>query len=401
MQTTFYTDASQSFTNLEQQLQTLQTQISTGVAVPNAETNPAAYVGGALDASQIALLGSDDQNQTSLQAGLGVASSTIQQASEELDSIQAVALQALNATTSAADLQGLAEQVGEGAQQLVSLANTQGANGNFIFSGTAASTQPFVESASGSVTYLGNDGSSSVEIAPGIEVNAALNGSVFTGALSGNGFASVSAALSNTGTATLLAVGVTQQATAQQFQQGSQAITLAIGSAGGKTTYTATQGGAVIGSGSATSGAEIDLKGVEFQLSGSAAVGDDFTIAPSRPQSVFGLTTTIQAALTSPGDTPAQLAQTRQIIGNALGGIASYQNLFSSTNAKVGIVLQTITGASTANANTAAVDQTNQANLTATNVPAALTSVDEQTNALEAAMKAFSMTENLSVFSFL
>jgi flagellar hook-associated protein 3 FlgL len=401
MQTTFYSDASQNFTSLEQQLQTLQQEISTGVAVPNASTNPADFVGGAEDAAQVALLGADNQNQTNLQAGLGAATTTIQQALTELDSVQSIALQAINGTTSSDNYQALAEQVGSGIQQLLSLANTQGPNADYIFSGTASTTKPFAQAGSGAVTYHGNDGSSTVQIAPGIEVNAALSGNVFTGALSGNGFASVSATLSNTGAATFLSVGVTQQAAAQAFQQGSKSINVTFGSSSGKTTYTATQGSAVIGSGSAKAGQDIALAGIDFQLTGSVAAGDSFTISPARLQSVFTLASTIQGALTSAGGGPAQVAQTRQVLGNALDGITAYQSIFSATSAKVGIVLQTISKATTANALTSTADQTNQSNLTAANLPATLTSLDEQTSALQAAMKAFSITQNLSLFAYI
>lgn len=401
MNTTFYSTASQNFMTQEQQIQTLQQEIGTGVAVPTAGTNPSNFVGAVRDASQISILGADNQNQTNLQARLGIATTTIQQTSTVLDSIQAIALQAINGTTSSQDYQALSEQIGSADQQLMSLANIQGVNDNYIFSGTTETTKPFVESGSGSVTYVGNDGSSSVEIAPGIQVNAALSGSVFTGSPSGNGFANVSASLSNTGTATLLAVGVTQQSAAQSFQQGSQPITISIGSSSGHPAYTAKQAGAVIGSGSAKSGAAIQLDGLNFQLAGSAVSGDSFTIAPSRPQSVFALAKTIQAALSSAGSTPAQMAQTRQVLGNALGAITAYQNRLAATNAKIGVVLKTITGASTANANMKIADQTNQSNLTAVDLPAALTSIDQQTSALQAALKAFSVAQGLSLFSYI
>ena len=140
-------------------------------------------------------------------------------------------------------------------------------------------------------------------------VNAALSGSVFTAAMTGNGYASLSAASGNAGSATLLATGVSDLSAATAFQEGSSPVTISFAaSADGALAYTATEGSATIGSGpvDTSDGATptIDLDGVELQLSGTPADGDSFTMAPSRPQSVFAMVQQIQSALSAPGLPP-------------------------------------------------------------------------------------------------
>ena len=402
MLSSFYTDAAQTFSNQEANLSLLEQQLSTGKAVSTASDNPAAFVTAATDSASATLLTSEGIAQTNVQSQLGVATSALQQAGTVVDHLQSIALQAANATENPADFQALSEQVGSSLQQLISIGNTQGNNGEYLFSGTAKNAQPFVQTGSGPVQYMGNDGLSMVEISPGISVNAALSGSAFTNGLSGNGYASVAGAATNGGTATLLPVGVANEASATAFQQGSKPITVTFSSgASGAVVYQASQGGVTVGSGPANSGGNIALDGVEYKLSGAPNAGDSFTIAPARPQSLFGLTQSIQQALATPGSTPAQLAQTQQVIGNALAGLGQYQTLLAGTNARVGVVLQNTQRAASANAERSTADQTNASALTGANIPQVMTDISQQTSALQAAFKAFGLASGLDVFNYL
>lgn len=402
MQTSFYTDAVQYFTAGEAKLQTLEQELATGNAVSTASANPAAFIGAAADTDDTGQLAAENDNQTDVQDTLGLGTSALTEAATVLDQIQQIALEAINGTVNGSEYQALSEQVQQNLQQLLAVANTEGNNGNYVFAGTASNTKPFLETASGSVEYIGDEGLSTVEVSPGITINAALSGSPFLSGYSGDGYASVTAAAANTGAATLLAVGVTDESEAAGFQEGSQPITVAFSTtSSGTIEYTATEGSATIASGSAASGQDITLDGIQFALSGTPASGDSFTVSPARPQSVFSLVQTIETALASPGTTSAERAQTTQVLGNALSGITQYQNLFTSANARIGVVLQTVSNAETDNTERSTTDETNAADLTAANTPAVMTSLDEQTTALQAALQAFGMTEGLSVFNYL
>jgi flagellar hook-associated protein 3 FlgL len=402
MQTSFFTTASQNFTDNEQLLQTLEEELSTGTAVSTASADPAAFVEAAADTDDVGQLTAEDKSQTNIQSTLGLGSTALGEAAVILDKIQQATLAAINSTTNSAEFQSLSGQVQQNLQQLIAIADTTDSNGDFIFAGTASNTRPFVQSASGTVAYFGNDGTSSVEVSPGITVNAALSGTAFTGGFSGDGFASVAAASGNTGTATFLPVGVVNESSATQFQRGSAPITVSFSAnASGGSTYTATQGSATISSGPAKAGEDIALDGIQFQLNGAPASGDSFTISPARPQSVFALVQGIQDALATPGTTAAERAQTAQALGNALSGISQYQNIITSENARIGVVLQTVSNAQNDNAQTITSDQNNAATLTSANVPQLLVEIDEQTTALQAALQAFGVTQGLSVFSFL
>lgn len=404
METTFYTNSAAAFTAQETQIQKLQAELSSGKSVNSASDGAAAYVGAARDNSAVVQLSAEQNSQTNILASLQVGTSTLSQVNTLLDQIQSVALQAVNATTSDLNFQALSDQVGQLGQQLLASANSRDPQGNFVFAGTAKGTEPFSQNGSGAVSYNGNEGLSNVEISPGITVNSALNGTVFMNGPSGNGFASVAAGSANTGTATMVATGVSNQASASSFQAGNVPIGLTFASAGGTTTYVATQGGTVIGSGPLSSSGHstmLTLNGIQFKLAGTPAVGDTFTVTPSRPQSVFALVSSIQSALSSPGSTPAQMAQTRQILENGLGGLIQYQDRFSGESAKAGVIVKSVTQAAAADTSLSTTDQTNASTLVGANIPQTITQIEAQTAALQDALKSFSSVQQLSLFSFI
>ncbi|KEP68344.1 hypothetical protein DL1_12410 [Thioclava dalianensis] len=237
-------------------------------------------------------------------------------------------------------------------------------------------------------------------------VNAALSGSIFTNALSGNSYASVAAASGNTGSATILATGIGNTAAAIAFQQSSTPVTLSFASsANGAMTYTAISGSATLASGvvNTSDGATptISVDGVQLTLSGAPANGDSFAVKPSRPQSIFAMVKGIQQALAAPGTTPAARALTRQKIGNALGSIVQYQHKLSGASGKAGVILQATRSAATANAQGSTRAQSNASDLVSADMPKVLTELQDRSATLQAAMKAFSVASQLSLFKYL
>ncbi len=149
-----------------------------------------------------------------------ISTSVLQTGDSALSSATAAVTQALslgieagNSILNASDLQAIASQLSGIRNQLLGIANTT-VSGNFIFAGTSVDTAPFVLNPAdpSGVTYQGNNGVNSIDLANG--QNAAINlpgdqlftnpsGSVF-GALtqfiaavqSGNGIPAANAALS-------------------------------------------------------------------------------------------------------------------------------------------------------------------------------------------------------------
>jgi flagellar hook-associated protein 3 FlgL len=212
----------------------------------------------------------------------------------------------------------------------------------------------------------------------------------------------VSATAANTGTGQIIPQGTVNAAAANAFQQGSSPITVTFGAGN---SYTAAQGGSTIASGTlsttGSNGTSVQLAGVDYNITGAPASGDSFTIAPARTQSVFTLLKTIYAAMSNAGSTPAQVAQTNQLLNQSLAGISQYQQSFTTAQAQNGVTLQAITATATGNSNQSTEAQTNVTNATAVNAPAAIASLDQTMTALQAAMKTFGTVQGLSLFNYI
>ncbi len=168
---------------LDQQKQSTATQqVSTGRAVNSLSDNPAA----AADVVFNHIQGSEDDQYLQNISDL---SSQLQTADSALNSVVTAATQAIslgvegaNGNLSAANQQAIATQVTGIRDQILSLAN-QTYEGNYLFAGTASSTQPFVLNGAqpGGVQYNGNTHVNSIDISAGNSININVPGSqIFT-----------------------------------------------------------------------------------------------------------------------------------------------------------------------------------------------------------------------------
>jgi len=404
MDLSFYTGFSASVTTQESQINTLEQQLSTGVAVSTPDQNPAAYETATLGNDQVASLASDSTTQADISSQLGSVDDVYSSVSSLLDNVQSVLEQGLNGTTSPANLQALSSQVTSAAQQLLGLANTTGTGGTYLFGGSRGTVQPFqsVQTANGTqVLYMGDGGQSQAAISDNTTASTIANGDVFMSGLSGDGFASVAAGANNTGTGVLLSQGVASPAAASAFQSQAAPITLSFAQGATGLTYTATQGGNTVATGAVGSDTTLQLGGVDFELTGTPAAGDSFTISPSRPQSAFALLQNIAATLQSSSSSPAQQAQTSQQLNQDLVSLQQYQQNVVTAQAQNGVTLQAVSNAGVADTSQSTAAQATVQNAVGVNTAAAITALDETSTALQAAFKAFGDIAGLSLFNYL
>jgi flagellar hook-associated protein 3 FlgL len=118
------------------------------------------------------------QNINSLTGPLQVADSALSSVVEALTSAQTLGVEGANSTINAQNRQALAQQVQGIQQSVMGLANTA-YNGQYLFSGTATTTQPYVAdgAAPSGVDYNGNNSMNSVEISEGQAMPIDLPGS--------------------------------------------------------------------------------------------------------------------------------------------------------------------------------------------------------------------------------
>jgi flagellar hook-associated protein 3 FlgL len=167
---------------LEQQMNTLQDQASSGLSVTSPEDNPSVM-------AQVLNLQTDSSVNAAYQNNITQLQSTATTSATAMSSLQTlvsqvndIATSAASGTTSANQLSTYAAQVASLIQQAVQLGNTQDADGNYIFSGTTSSTPPFsaTTDASGNVTAVTYSGGTAVaksDIGPNTTVSAQVLGS--------------------------------------------------------------------------------------------------------------------------------------------------------------------------------------------------------------------------------
>lgn len=102
-----------------------------------------------------------------------------------ISQVNEIATEASNGTNSSTQLSTYATEVGSLIQQAVQLGNTQDFDGNYIFSGTAINTQPFVATTTNgnitSVAYHGNSDVAESQIGPNTTVSAQVPGANTSG----------------------------------------------------------------------------------------------------------------------------------------------------------------------------------------------------------------------------
>jgi flagellar hook-associated protein 3 FlgL len=157
-------------------------QMSSGKQFNNLSDDPAAVSELVLNNAQTSNVDQYLQNVSTLQNSLQVADSTLNSVVTALSQAISLGVQGANGTLNASDRQSLATEVSGIESQILALANTT-YDGNYLFAGTAVTTQPFTEdssSASG-VTYNGNGSTNSVQVGDGEYIPVNLSGSqVFT-----------------------------------------------------------------------------------------------------------------------------------------------------------------------------------------------------------------------------
>jgi len=378
--------------SLESSISTTQDEISSNESFTTASQNPVAA--GSVNAYQQALAQSQQYaaNGTSAQTDLNTESSTLTQVTNQLQSLRDLALEANSGTVQSSDRSAIATQIVQIQNSLLSLANTQNGNGDYIFSGFATQTQPFALTATGA-TYSGDQGTQQVQIAAGQTVATGDNGdAVFNQIKTGNGTFTVTAGTANTGSGLIGSSTVTN---ASAYDGGTYQIEFT--NAGGGAYNIVNSAGTTVGSGTYTDGSSISFDGLQIALSGTPAVGDTFTVAPSTDQSIF---TTVQNLVTALNGNSSGAALSNTITGE-INNIDQALNNISNTQASVGGRLNAITAQQSVQTSQQTQLQTSISSLQGLNYASAITQLDQQNTTLQAALQAYTVTQGLSLFKYL
>jgi flagellar hook-associated protein 3 FlgL len=159
--------------NTYNQLSQTQTELSSGTQLTKPSDNPFA-ASEALDyTSELAANTQYQSNVSDASSWMGATDTALSSMNNDLQTVQNLVIQGANGSLSQSDLDAIATQLNQLADSVKTDGNTQYGS-NYIFSGTATSTQPFT--VGGQDTYNGNSSGISMAIGSGVNMQVNVTG---------------------------------------------------------------------------------------------------------------------------------------------------------------------------------------------------------------------------------
>ncbi len=311
----------------------LQQQISSGVRLTRAADDPAGMAASQQLDHLLARLAQYDSNATVADSRLRQQEGALSDSGDILLRARDLAIQANSDTLSDGDRHAIALELRSLRAGLLQIGNRDDGAGRRLFAGTRDGVVPFTDNA-GSVSYSGDEGQNVIDIAPDASVRDSNPGSeVFLRVPTGDGTSRARAAAGNTGTGVLETAQVTDPAA-----WNGATLTLRFT---GATAYEVVDGsGNPLSppvSGTYTPGQSITAQGAQFQVSGTPAAGDSFTLQRAPNQDVFATLQQLADALDAPALTDADRVRRRNAITVGLKDIDQAQQHFLDLRADTGV----------------------------------------------------------------
>jgi flagellar hook-associated protein 3 FlgL len=173
----YFDRATQQLGNVQSNLTKVQEQLATGLQIVKPSDEPD-------KASLITRLEGELSRQASYQdtlkavnVRLTASETALKNTSDVMYRIKELAVQAANDTVGAQDRQSIALEMGNLREQILSLANSQDSNGNYLFSGSRAGEPAFSKDSAGRILYQGDQARMQVNVGDNRRMNLNMPGS--------------------------------------------------------------------------------------------------------------------------------------------------------------------------------------------------------------------------------
>ncbi len=384
------------------ELQTAQERLTTGKRVARASDDPAAA---ARAERAIASINRLDANQRSVEASrnaLQQSESATGDAVNLMQQARTALVNAGNGSYTDSDRGVLANQMKQLRASLLEVANRTDGAGGYLFGGQGASQAPFLD-APGGVQYQGTPGA----IRGNQQENMPLSvdgAAAWMQAPTGNGmFETKSGPNLITGAASSttawIDVGSVTDPSKLALVPGT-VYSVQFSGAGPTSAYTVLKNGvATAVTGPFVSGQTIQIDGMSVAVKGAPADGDTFQIVPStHSQSIFGALDRAISELQAPGHTSAQVAQTTTF---GLRDLDAALGRMTSVRSEIGDAMNSLDGTESRFASQKLYSQTEQSNATDLDMVQGISDFQNQQTGYQAALKAYSMVQRLTLFQYL
>jgi flagellar hook-associated protein 3 FlgL len=396
----------------QQNVNRLNREIATGQTLLSPTDDPGGAGQVVALANQIGQLNYDTANGQAATQTLQNGVSTLQQVTNLIIQLRQNVVSIANGTSTDGDRQSAIAIAQSTLQQLVQLANTQDANGGYLFAGSKSNAPAFSTLPTGQVAFNGDAATNEVQIAPSLDVASTISGqNIFMNIPAGTGGVAVSADSGNTGGAYAIAGGVTSLAQVTAESLAGTQYDISFAGSGSSLTYTVTSGtgapgsagynasSGVVASGSYAPGADIAFTGIDIKVNGTPAAGDSFAVKPGATSSLFQTVADMISALQMPHGTGAQTTLAQQALQNVLANLGGAQTSVLSAQATLGTSLSQIQSVQTQTSAQSTNATTEMSNLQSANLPQVLANYSESLTALQAAQLAFAKVQGLTLFA--
>lgn len=393
-------DAINSLLDRQSELNKTQVQVATGRRVLTPADDPVASAN-TLSLNQTKEMTSRYlTNAQAAEARLNIEEGVLIGVGDSLHRLREIAIQGNNDANTNNDRKFLAAEVRQIIDELLGLANTKDQNDDYLFSGYSGSTKPFAQNAAGGFDYYGDEGQRLIQIGPSRQVADSDSGTdVFRAIKNGNGIFQTQDNPANTGTGIMDAGSVTGS-----FVPDTYTITFTQALPTDPITYevTGAVSGVVIPAGTLyQEDTEINFNGISTSFKGTPADGDSFTISPSDNQDIFTTALNLANALESDPSNNADLAEFHNAMNRVIVDIDQAQENVLDIRTSIGARLNAISSQSDNNEDLILQVEETLSIINDLDYAEAVSRLNLQLTGLEAAQKAFTRVQGLSLFNFI
>jgi flagellar hook-associated protein 3 FlgL len=374
-------------------LSTAQSQLTSGLRVNHASDDPAAAARAERARAASAHFTANQRAVDASKNSMTLTEGALGDAEELMQQVREAMVAAGNASFTDAERKGQADQIAELRKQLLAVANRTDGAGAYLFGGQGSSQPPFVDAAGG-VQFRGTTGQT--EVASGESLPLTIDGKVaWMQGRTGNGVFETGPVTSN-GSAWIDNGSVTDPS---QLTGSTYSIQFSV--TGGTTTYSILQDGNPTAQTnmSFAPGQSIQIDGMATQISGGPAQGDEFQIQPSTPSAnLFAVLDKTISDLRTPQRSDAQIAQSN---AHNLGALDGVLGQIVSARSQVGATLSRIDGVESRIGAAKLASETDRSNAEDLDMTQAISDFSNQQTGYDAALKAYSLVQRLSLFNYL
>ena len=388
----------------QQELNRTQLQLSTGKRILSPSDDPAGAVQALQFRSGIEKVEQYQRNGTMLEQRLRSSETVVASVADGLQRVRELALQGNNATQTNETRGFIAGEIRQALDELLQLANSRDANGEYIFAGNDSLTQPFVNTADG-VSFAGDAAQRSLQVSPVRQIQAGDSGArVFMDIPNGNGNFVVLDDSNNTGT------GVVSSTAFSGEWPGN--LTVEFSEVDGQLEYRIPnpedpEGEPLVAPTIFQSGQPIVYApedgdfSVQFTLEGRPADADSFRVLQAEGQDLFRTYSELADALAQPVAGASDQARLNNAVNRALVDLDQGLGNLLDVRASLGSRLQAVE-----NQNRINEDQVLQLRSTLSEIEdldyaEAISRFNLQQTALQAAQQTYVQIQRLSLFNFL